>query len=347
VLLASCLGLCLALLLQSCAPHSALVTIPILPNTIASGQGWKWTSACRVGPSSPAGCDPSGPNLGWAQLDGDAWNLGGPATAGSVSMSLDARGGLAVQGDLTSAPPCTTATCIASSANTWVRGFPSVSYGLNQCAATTSPPESPHLRLPIQVSALPADLIGTATYASQMSDVTYDIAYDMWLNPSGTTTPCKADGTLEVMMWTDYDTTALLPDGMKLGVATIPYAVNGTASPGTGAWSVYASNVSAGGHTVPWGGTVWLVLNQADIVVDGTVSVDISAGLAAVGTLLQTTYGWTNFAKTYWLDTIPLGAEFGPASGDAYGAGPTRFSLGLSSYCLTLGTTVSKAACPS
>jgi hypothetical protein len=260
-------------------------------------------------------------------------------------MSVDSHGGLVIRGDLASAPPCTASTCIASSANTWVRGYPSVSYGINQCSAATSPPESPQLRLPMEVRAIPSDLIGTTRYSAQMSEVTYDVAYDLWLSASDTPAPCRSDGTLEVMVWTDYDTEALLPDGMKVGVASIPFAVNGAADPGKGAWSVYASNVFHGGQTEPWGGTVWLVLNQARIVGDGAVSVDLSVALAAVGTLLQNAYGWTDFAKNYWLDTIPFGAEFGPAGGNPYGTGPTQFSLSLSSYCLTAGTTVSKAAC--
>jgi hypothetical protein len=53
--------------------------------------------------------------------------------------------------------------------------------------------------------------------------------------------------------------------------------------PANGAWSIYAENVFPGGRTQPWGGTIWLVLDDAHAVKQGTVSVDLSAALSAVG----------------------------------------------------------------
>ncbi len=317
----------------------------LLPSTTAKGNAWEWSSVCRVGPHIPAGCQASGPELGPAQLAGNEWNLGGgPTTTGSVRMSRELVGRRrTLKGNLSSAPPCTDPSCIAPEANTWVRGYPSVLYGIDQCNAATSPPQSPQLRLPMKVGSIPSDLIGSTTYDSQTSPVTYDIAYDLWLNASGTKTPCKTDGTLEVMVWTDYDAQSLLPDSLKVGTTTVPFAVNGTADPGNQAWSVYVNNVFQGGHTQPWGGTVWLVLDSAHTVKDGTATVNLSAALNAVGTLLEHNYGWSNFASNYWLDTIAFGTEFGPESGDPYGDGPTTFSLNLTSYCLEPGTTVSAA----
>jgi hypothetical protein len=121
--------------------------------------------------------------------------------------------------------------------------------------------------------------------------------------------------------------------------------VNGHVAAGKDAWSVYADNVYGNGHTAPWGGTVWLVLDAARTVKHGTVAVDLSAALASVGSLLQNHYGWTNFATTYWLDTIAFGMEFGPDGADPYSAGPTDFGLHLSSYCLGVGTTVAATTC--
>jgi hypothetical protein len=167
----------------------------------------------------------------------------------------------------------------------------------------------------------------------------------MWLNASDTKTPCRTNGTLEVMVWTDYDARSLLPDGMKVGTATVPFAVNGVGNPGSQTWTVYANNVYEKGRTAPWGGTVWLVLDPAHVVKKGAVTVDLSSALTAVGTLLQNNYGWSNFDSSYWLDTIAFGIEFGPENGNPYGAGPTDFSLNLTSYCLEVRTTVSAAAC--
>jgi hypothetical protein len=260
-------------------------------------------------------------------------------------MSVDSGGALAIKGDLSSAPPCTVSTCLAPNANTWVRGYPSVLYGINQCHGPTSPPPSSALRLPMRVSAVPSDLIGTTSYSSETAHITYDIAYDLWLNHSATKTPCRTDGTVELMVWTDYDHQALLPESLKVGTATVPFAVNGNPDPGTNDWSIYASNIGPHGQTVPWGGTLWLVLDKPDVVSQGIVSVDLSGALSAAGALLQDDYGWTDFRKNYWLDTIPFGIEFGPAGGTTTGAGPTRFSLNLWSYCLDVKAEPSEAAC--
>ena len=338
---------CLAASLAACGKAAnSRGQVSLLPSAAAKGKSWDWTPACPRGPDSPSGCAAAGPVLGPAQLTANEWNLGvGQGTPDSVNMSVGPTGGLKVNANLTSAPPCTAATCIAREANTWVRGYPSISYGIDQCHAKTSPPQSPDLRLPARVDAIPDDLVGRATYDAQASQVTYDVAYDIWLSSSGTKTPCQTDGTLEVMVWTDYDARALLPDGLKVGTATVPFAVDGAFKSGDQAWSVYVNNVYGAGHTAPWGGTVWLVPNVGDATKRGTVSVDLSAALAAVGTLLQTKYGWGSFARTYWLDTIAFGMEFGPDNGDPYGDGPTDFSLDLRSYCLLVGTTVPAATC--
>ena len=108
---------------------------------------------------------------------------------------------------------------------------------------------------------------------------------------------------------------------------------------------MYVSNVYEHGRTAPWGGTVWLVPDAQHIVSNGTVSVDLSAALAAVATLLESNYGWSDVSDNYWLDTVAFGMEFGPDSGDPYDAGPTEFALNLTSYCLEVGTTVAEASC--
>jgi hypothetical protein len=46
--------------------------VSLVPSTAAKNNTWDWTSACRVGPHSPTGCDESGPVLGVAQLAGSS-----------------------------------------------------------------------------------------------------------------------------------------------------------------------------------------------------------------------------------------------------------------------------------
>jgi hypothetical protein len=327
-------------------PATEHARVSLLPSVATNGNSWQWDSACRFGPRTATACAAAGPNLRFGQIAGDAWNIGGdPSQTGSVTMSLNPTGGLEINGAFHNAPPCADATCIAPQANTWVRGYPSVLYGIDQCNAKTSPASTSGLQLPTQVSSIPANLVGTTTYDARPGNVTYDVAYDMWLNPSGTKTPCRSDGTIEVMVWTDYGDRALLPRSLQVGTTSVPFAVNGAVDPGDQAWTVYANNVFGNGHTVPWGGTVWLVLDVGRVVKKGTVTVDLGAALNAAGTLLQNNYGWADFANNYWLDTISFGMEFGPDNGDPYGAGPANFSLSLSSYCLETRTTVSAAAC--
>ena len=338
---------CIAAAASSCGHSSpTAVRVPVLPTTAARGRTWEWTSACRFGPRRATGCEPSAPVLGTAQLAGNEWNLGGgPATTGAVTMAVSPTGRVHVKGDLSDAPPCTDRSCITSQANTWVRGYPSLLYGIDQCNAKTSPPQAPALQLPMNVRSIPADMIGSTTYDVEASKVTHDVAYDIWLNASDTKAPCRKSGTLEVMVWTDYDARSLLPDSLKVGTATVPFAINGVAEPGNQAWSVYVNNVFREGRTQPWGGTVWLVPDAAHTVGKGTVSVDLSSALAEVGALLQNNYGWRDFASNYWLDTIAFGMEFGPENADPYGAGPTDFSMDLSSYCFVVRSTVAAAAC--
>ena len=168
----------------------------------------------------------------------------------------------------------------------------------------------------MKVQSIPSDLIGSTTYDSEASQVTYDVAYDLWLSASDTKTPCKTNGNLEVMVWTDYDARSLLPDGMKVGTATVPFTANGAVHTGDQAWSVYAATCTrkdAPRHGAGPSGSSWIRRTR---VRKGAVAVDLSAALAAVGTLLQNNYGWSNVGSNYWLDTIAFGIEFGPKDGD-------------------------------
>jgi hypothetical protein len=317
----------------------------MLPASGASGQVWRWTAQCPFGPVASTGCAAGGPTIGSAQLNGDAWNLGGPANAGSLDMSVGSNGGVTIEGHFDRTAPCTEPACIAPRAFTWVRGYPNVLYGINQCYADSSPPPSPRLPLPMRLDSIPPHLIGVTAYSTQTSQVTHDVAYDMWLNPTGTKRPCRSDGTLEIMVWTDYDGRALLPASLKVGTATIPLAVDGVARPAAREWSIYASNIAREGRTAPWGGTLWFVPDRADVAGHGRVSVDLSAVLWAAQLLLQDSYGWPDLGQHYWLDTASFGVEFGPPSGNTTDSGPSHFSAEISAYCLDVRSTVLDAAC--
>jgi hypothetical protein len=336
----------MALLLGACG--SAAPTSPgvaLLPDPGAANHIWRWTAHCPLAPAAGEGCGAAGPILGSAQLNGDEWNLGGAANAGSLDMSAGPGGAITINGSFAAAPPCTEPACLAPSAYTWVRGYPNVLYGINQCYAATSPPSSPQLPFPVRLDSIPSHLIGVTAYAAQTSQITYDVAYDLWLHQTGTKRPCRSEGTLEIMVWTSYDARALLPAGMQVGTASIPYAVDGVARPGTQAWSIYASNIDRDGRTAPWGGTLWFVPGQTGTVSHGRVSVDLSAVFSAAGLLLRHNFGWPELGQHYWLDTASFGVEFGPPSGNPVDPGPARFSAQISAYCLDVRSTVRDASC--
>ena len=319
--------------------------VALLPAPSARGQEWSWTAGCRVGPAAGAGCRAAAPVLGFAQVNGDEWNLGGKQNAGSLDISVTSRGAVAMEGRFARTSPCTQRTCIAPNAFTWVRGYPDISYGISQCHAGTSPLQSPRLPLPIRVDSIP-HLIGVTAYSADTAGVTYDIAYDLWLHQTGTKRPCMSDGSLEIMVWTDYDEQALLPPSLQVGTASIPFAVDRVSHRGAHVWTIYASNIYRSGRTAPWGGTLWFIPSRANIVGNGQVSVDLSAVLSAAGLLLRDSYGWPSLRTHYWLDTAPFGVEFGPADGNPVGSGPSHFSVQISAYCLDVRSSVPDATCP-
>jgi Glycosyl hydrolase family 12 len=319
--------------------------VSLLPTDGATSQVWHWTPRCTFAPAASEGCGTSGPMIGFGQLNGNAWNLGGPANAGSLDMSVGAKGEVTIVGKFARTAPCTESACLAPKAFTWVRGYPNVLYGIDQCHAGTSPRPSPRLPLPMRLDSIQPHLIGVTDYSAQTPRVTYDVAYDLWLQPTGTRQPCTSQGTLEIMVWTDYNARALLPASLQVGTASIPLAVNGAARPSTRPWTIYASNIERNGRTAPWGGTLWFVPDQADLVHSGRVRVDLSAVLSTAGLLLHANYGWPDFKRRYWLDTASFGIEFGPPSGDPMDPGPSRFSARISAYCLDVGTTLPDAAC--
>jgi Glycosyl hydrolase family 12 len=340
----------LSLLLMACALSNATSAtgprvIPLLPAAGAAGHTWHWTPRCSLTPEGPTNCLAAGPKLGFAQLNGDAWNLGGTANTGYLAMSSNTNGTVAIHSALSQAPPCTDAGCLAPSANTWVRAYPNVLYGINQCYARTSPRVSPDLPLPLQLASLPQPLIGTTAYSTDASNVTSDVTYDLWLNTTGTKDPCRTKGTLEILVVTDYDARALLPASLEIGQASVPATVGATARPLKGPWTVYASNVGSNGWTASWGGTLWFVASPTDRVHRGRVSVDLSAVLKSVDRILQDTYHWSSLAHQYWLDTVSFGIEFGPRSADPYDSGPAVFSARISAFCLTARGTLTHPAC--
>jgi hypothetical protein len=337
--------LAVTLLLGGCgSAKSTRAGVTLVPAAGASSGLSRWTGACPMRPAANEGCAKAGPILGFAQLNGDGWNLGGPPKAGALDMSVGSGGAVTIKAHFARTAPCTQSTCLAPSAYTWVRGYPNVLYGVNQCNARTSPATSPRLPLPMRLDAIPPHLVGVTAYSAKTSQVTYDVTYDLWLHPTGTRRPCQTQGTLEILVWTDYDARALLPPSMQVATATIPSAVDGVTRPRTKTWSVYASNVFAGGRTAPWGGTLWFVPAKPDVVRRGRVSIELSAVLSAAKLLLHDNYGWPRLGQRYWLDTASFGVEFGPSSGDPLDSGPSRFSTRISAYCLDVRTTL-LAAC--
>ena len=325
------------------SPPAHPLVLTLLPDLSAGGRSWDWTASCPEVPSGPTGCTSQDPDLGSAQVNGDLWNLGtGGPTPGTLAMSVDAAGVLRVQGDFPSTPPCNGSRCPVA---TWVRGFPNVAYGVDQCSPGLSPPGSASFTLPIRLSAIRHDLIATTGYSPPPAGVTYDISYDMWLNRTRDT-ECQTNSTVEIMVWTDYSAGAPPPASLLVtSSATLPFAVNGVVNAGTDGWSMYVTGMDRTASNPLEGGTVWLVPNTPLLPDGGVIGIDLSSAFVDVADLLQSNYGWSTFAQTYWLDTVPFGMEFGPSSGASTDAGQSDFSLDLSSFCLGTGLTLAEAIC--
>ena len=120
----------------------------------------------------------------------------------------------------------------------------------------------------MRLSAIPSRLIGVTAYSARTSQVTYDVAYDLWLHDSSTRQPCRAEGTLEITVWTDYDQRALSPASMRSGRQHSVRRRWGSPS-GPQRLVGDASNIDTAGRTAPWGGTPRFVPDHAGVVSHG------------------------------------------------------------------------------
>ena len=272
--------------------------------------------------------------LGRAQLNGDEWNLGVTTPAeGDVRMSMTPTGGLTVRGELPVAPPCTAATCLAPSANTWVHECTPMS----RTARTRAGPP------PRRRATQPC----VSRSRSARSRPT-------WSEPPRTPRRCRRPPTTSP---TTCGSTppARNPPAERKGrsrsccgpittgrrsfprprwqppASPMPWmALSVTArTPGRPMSSTFTGREC----TSPYGGTVFLVLDAGDVVPAGTVSVDVTKALSAVGSLLAQDYGWRiSPPATGW--TPCLLAWRWDLRTQPWGTGSTDFTLRLASYCL-------------
>jgi Glycosyl hydrolase family 12 len=234
-------------------------------------------------------------------------------------MTIDSKGRLVTSADLSSAT--------AQQGYTWVRGYPNVAYGVSPQAPAASPPPSSKLPLPLNLKQLPADVLATATYdVTQASSVTWDLAYEIWLEPQKKVEQ-PTGKTLELMIWTDENESSL-PPGYKETI-TMPYSVNGVRM--SGAWSVCISNGSRASNSTT---TIQLVLNTPKN--NAQIGVDLNSAFSNMEQALTKEYPtrWSSFSS-YYLDSIFFGTEFGPLTNDA-NAGPLTWTL--SGYRLSTGS---------
>ena len=307
-------------------PGTPLVTaskISLLPMSKGSGP-WEWYRSCefvpsaKIPPTASSGCQTTDPIFGPFLLNGDLWNLGSTAN-GDETMAVNSSGTLTTTAGFSSVPERSRAT--------WVLGYPNVSYGVEPQAPKDSPPRSPSLPLPMKVSALPTDVLATADYwVIGSPSVRFDFAYDLWLEPQ-LTVGAPTTGTIELMIWTYDSGSNAVPPGYE-GQVSMNYAVNGAGE--SGKWGLYITNGNKGARTQT---TVDLVLTKP--VNAASVSVDINGAIQAMETTLKRydSAHWSSFSG-YYLDSIPLGSEFGAVVGKT-SASPFLWSM--DSYYLSLG----------
>jgi Glycosyl hydrolase family 12 len=310
-----------ALAAPSLPPESAGVTLTpetlsFFPRAEQSGP-WEWDAECPFLPAAKSGCQDTDPVYGSIILNGDLWNIDGTAS-GDAEMDVDPEGRLVTSADFSSAQ--------AEHKTTWVRGYPNVTYGVSPQAPADAPPRSPELPLPLNLKQLPHDVIATADYdVSETSSVTFDLAYDIWLEPHKEVRSPRAK-TLELMIWTDENGGAL-PPGYKEEI-TMPYSLDGAGK--AGSWSVYMTNASRASNATT---TVELVLKTPQS--NAQIGVDLNNAFSSMEKALTKEYPsrWNSFSS-YYLDAISLGTEFGPLKNRS-DAGPLAWNL--DSYNLNIG----------
>jgi hypothetical protein len=291
-------------------------TISVFPKSMSTGS-WEWDGSCRFVPVADRRCQGTDPVFGPVVLNGDLWNLGSKAS-GSAVMKISSNGDLTTTAKFSSTRQVST--------ETWVLGFPNVSYGVSPQAASDSPKPSASLPLPMKITSLPADLIASSDYKlAGTSSVRYDLAYDTWLEPQRrVVTPRR--GTIELMVWT-ADGNGALPPGFRENVS-MSYAVNGVTR--SDPWGVYIVN---GDQVHATNTTVYLILTKP--ISDGKVSVDFTRAFRHMEEELKKydPRHWSSFSN-YYLDTIPLGSEFGRLPGKS-ALGP--YTWDLYGYQLEMG----------
>lgn len=304
-------------------------SVTFFPNKIsflplaASAGPWEWYGSCEfvpsamIPPTAKSGCRSSDPTFGSMVVNGDLWNLSSTAS-GHVAMQINAKGQLATTEGFVSAPEL--------SPLTWVLGDPNVSYGVEPQAPADPPKVSASLPLPMALDALPRDVVASAAYdLTDTASVTYDFSYDLWLEPQkSVVTPTK--GTIELMIWMD-DGNSALPSGHE-GTVSMNDAVNGVDQ--SAHWGLYINN---GDKAAAAQTTVYLVLQKPTN--DTRVSVDFNSAFAVMEAALKKydPTHWSSFSS-YYLDSIPLGSEFGRQAGKSQ-TGPSHWLL--ENYYLTLG----------
>ena len=111
----------------------------------------------------------------------------------------------------------------------------------------------------MRLDSIPAQLIGVTEYSADTSQVTYDVAYDLWLHEDGHQAAVPDSGTLEIMVWTGYDARALLPPSLQVGAGRHPLAVDGVRPPGHAGVVRLRQQHRPGRPDGPWGGSLWFV----------------------------------------------------------------------------------------
>ena len=174
----------------------------------------------------------------------------------------------------------------------------------------------------MRLDSVPPQLTGVTAYSAQTSQVTYDITYDLWLQPDGTTRPCRSRARLRSSS-DRYSARALLPASLQVGTATIPLAVDRVIrrarSPGrsTPATSMERTDRSVGRHP-------WFVPSEGDIVRPRPRERRSECGASRRRPPPARQLRLARARPGYWLDTASFGIEYGPPSGDPLDSGSSR-----------------------
>lgn len=333
----------LAVLLLVVPTDYAQSQAKICPWCGGSPGSWQWNAN---NPHTPVCSTPPCPNpvLGDIVLNGDLWNTG-PESAGAVTMKFD--GALSLSTNFSSLER-------GSAPNTYINGYPSLTYGYQPLSSRWRLSQDSNFHLPISIASFP-NMWSMVNYSLSppSGQGQMDFTYDIWITKpraGGANATCIGAGDIELMIF------LFKTGGLGLGEAqgpplSLPTWMNGALS--NPMWQAYVglSDTSTCGNG-PATRVSFLVQNPAAAAFQGYSNSYLGVGIGKeiIQATLQTLVACSGnsggcFGQTwsesslqqYEVNDIILGSEFGCAEpATPCLSVPISYSVNITDYCFAI-----------